>query len=406
MARKASRKAPKNKKTKNKTSPLKRCLDWFRGGGVRALLRRYPTPFIVGGTALLLGLMILVLYLCLRGPAPLPPLDSDTESTDAPAPETDTAPTVEPVPQTALFPNPLTGLEMGDDALTRLRPIAVMHNNSRAAMPLIGISRADMIYEMQVEGGITRLMGLYQNIAAVPVVGALRSARTGYLEATLSHDAVLAHVGASRFARAEIKEWGVGDMDAMSSSDYYFWRDSGRRANGYSLEHTMMANGSRLRELLDKMSRTQREEGHNQTFALEVDLPDGKPAADITAHLSTVKTTGFAYTEKTNRYTASQFGGVMTDGGQGGGSVEVSNVLILKTSITSMGTKEGHVAIDLRSGGSGWYATGGKAIPIRWARNGLKAPFAYTRQDGTPLTFAVGRTFVCIVPNNLEPTIQ
>ena len=46
------------------------------------------------------------------------------------------------------------------------RPVAVMVSNIKAFLPQYGIDDADIIYELPVEGGITRLMavlcGLYR----------------------------------------------------------------------------------------------------------------------------------------------------------------------------------------------------------------------------------------------------
>ncbi len=41
------------------------------------------------------------------------------------------------------------------------RPVAVMVSNIKAALPQYGIDEADIVYELPVEGGITRLMAIY-----------------------------------------------------------------------------------------------------------------------------------------------------------------------------------------------------------------------------------------------------
>ena len=56
--------------------------------------------------------------------------------------------------------NALTG--QADKNLSgSLRPLAVMIDNVKAALPQRGLSEADIVYEMVTESGITRLMAVY-----------------------------------------------------------------------------------------------------------------------------------------------------------------------------------------------------------------------------------------------------
>ena len=65
-----------------------------------------------------------------------------------------------------------------------------MFNNLKAAQPQLGISRADIIYEVPAEGGITRMLGVFQNISGAGVLGSIRSARPYYIELALGLDAL------------------------------------------------------------------------------------------------------------------------------------------------------------------------------------------------------------------------
>ena len=58
----------------------------------------------------------------------------------------------------------LTG-EWIDPEKGNRRPIAVMLNNIKEAIPQSSIEAADIVYEAPVEGGITRLMGIYEDFA-------------------------------------------------------------------------------------------------------------------------------------------------------------------------------------------------------------------------------------------------
>ena len=73
--------------------------------------------------------------------------------------------------------NLLTGLaDLSDKAIGK-RPVAIMVNNVNDALPQYGIAGADVIFEMHVEGDLTRLMALYADYTEIPKVCAIRSCR-------------------------------------------------------------------------------------------------------------------------------------------------------------------------------------------------------------------------------------
>lgn len=127
----------------------------------------------------------------------------------APVEEPEPIPEPEPVYP---YTNPLTG-EGCETDVGKNRPIAVMLNNHKKAVPQAGVSQADVIFELPAEGGITRMMGLFQSIDGEGEIGTVRSARDYYLSLALGHDAIYMHAGGSPQAYAYIKEWGVNALD-------------------------------------------------------------------------------------------------------------------------------------------------------------------------------------------------
>ena len=60
--------------------------------------------------------------------------------------------------------------------------------------------------------------------------------------------------------------------------------------------------------------------------------------------------------------------------------------------------KEFYSDVKLDSG-SGYFACGGKIIPITWEKGGHYDQLRYYTSDGKPLTLGVGKSFVCIIPS-------
>ena len=68
--------------------------------------------------------------------------------------------------------NPLTGVTNLDVDRKNDRPGAIMINNISVAQPVqTGLNKADIVYETEVEGGITRLMAVFKDISKVEKVG-------------------------------------------------------------------------------------------------------------------------------------------------------------------------------------------------------------------------------------------
>ena len=199
---------------------------------------------------LLMGCLLFGLSGCGGGKdEPEQPREEQQEEVVTPPPvEPEPAPEVEPepVPQEPVPGgiNPLTGLPM-EEEYENNRPVAVMFNNLKAAQPQLGVSQADIIYEIPAEGGITRMVGLFQTMDGVGTLGSIRSTRTYYLEVALGHDAVLLHAGGSPDAYEKISAWKVNNIDGVrggSNQEKVFWRDAERKKNaGY--EHSMLTSG-------------------------------------------------------------------------------------------------------------------------------------------------------------------
>lgn len=227
---------------------------------------------------------------------------------EAPEPQ----PEPEPEPYIPSGTNPLTGLPM-EEELENNRPVAVMFNNLKAAQPQLGVSRADIIYEVPAEGGITRMLGIYQSLEEVGNLGSIRSTRAYYLELALGHDALLVHAGGSPEAYSDIPAWGVDNMDGVNggSDAKIFWRDPDRRKTaGY--EHSMMTSGENIQAYLDAGHfRTEHKEGYasSQAFAQDGTPAAGKAAASIKLAYTNYKTGRFDYDSATGLYEISQYGG-------------------------------------------------------------------------------------------------
>lgn len=322
------------------------------------------------------------------------------------SPQSDASSPVDATPTPPMFTNPLTG-EATDTDLSGQKPVTVVMNNIKVAMPQQGNSTADIIYEAVAEGGITRMLAVYQDPADLTTIGSVRSARDCFLDLALGHDGVFVHAGGSHYVYDTIAQLGVNDVDGVKGKNAsgIFYRDPNRTPGvTYAIEHTMMADGAALVEnLTAKGIMGPHSDGYvyEMDFTADATPKDGQSANTITATFSSYKNTVFHYDAPSKTYKVEQYGEAFIDGNDGS-QISTTNVLILQTNYSSM--DDGYYSDVKLTSGSGYFACGGKMIPITWEKGDHYDQLRYYTQDGQPLTLGVGKSFVCIVPTS-QPVV-
>ena len=120
----------------------------------------------------------------------------------------------------------LTG-EWIDESLENQRPICLMVNNIIDAMPQSGISKADITFEILVEGGVTRYLCVFKDYASLGKTGPVRSARHYYVRMNDFLDGIYAHYGWSNYAQQLIEAEGTNNLNGLYDAETYY-RDNSR----------------------------------------------------------------------------------------------------------------------------------------------------------------------------------
>ena len=101
------------------------------------------------------------------------------------------------------------------------------------------------------------------------------------------------------------------------------------------------------------------------------------------------------YDAELGKYVYYQYEQMMVD--QITGETEAfENVIVMHTNITMNGIY--HTA-DFVSGGSGYFACGGKIVPITWTCESEDSPFRFFTENGEPLPFGMGNTYIAVCSN-------
>ncbi len=342
----------------------------------------------------------LALVLCVMLSACGKPADPTSEATTEPTQVSTEAPTAAPTEAPVVYRNPLSGREVEKPLETRV--IGVTINNIPQALPLCGINQADMFFEMYINDYATRGLALFADIRDVKKIGSVRSNRFNFTDIAQSYDAFIAHAGGSSMvindANKYIDHMNI-DTSKTDTSNYAF-RDTARRSSGYAIEHTLFVNGSSLyNHLQEKGKRVTRDP--QKDFGIQF-VEDGTPAGGEAAPQITIdlihkghsKKSIMNYDEQSGLYLFSQYNKQMVDGNTSE-PIGFKNVFVIMAEVTNQNVY--HVA-DLDGSGDGYYACGGKLIPIKWNREDPNAPFRFTLTDGTPLQQGIGSSYVAIAP--------
>lgn len=295
---------------------------------------------------------------------------------------------------------PLTGIETNED--TTDRAIGVMVNNHPAARPHSGLSKADIVFEILAEGGITRFLALFQS-EQPDVVGPVRSAREYYFELAQGYDALYTYHGAADFVNDMIQTRGIEHLNGAIYDDdgHLFKRESFRKAphNSYFIfdnaYDVAVDKGYETTSTIDPLPFVKEEENIEGDSAIKVTVTyPGRNASDVIEYF---------YEESNERYIRydndEQTVELNTEE-----AVEVDNLFIVEA-YHEVFDSEGRRKVDLKDSGNAFLIQKGKLQQLQWKNeNGRIIPV----KDGRSVGFIPGKTWVNIVPTDpgIEQSVQ
>ncbi|MCT4544072.1 MAG: DUF3048 domain-containing protein [Vallitalea sp.] len=301
--------------------------------------------------------------------------------------------------------NSLTGLWISEEAANR-RPVGIMINNLRDAMPQSGVAQADIIYETLVEGEITRLFAIYRDFDAKKI-GPVRSARHYYLDFAFDHDSIYAHYGQSEYARRKFTEWNSPHINGLS------WLDTIMTYQDPSRErpHSTYTSYEKLMKTWDKVGyRKTNKENFNAKLKFadeEFDIDSNLDAPLVQlSYFSRNKNPWFEYNKDDKLYYRFQFGDKQIDR-ETGEQLKFKNIIIQFASIWQIkGDKLGCRDMSLITSGNGYYITNGKAQKITWKKPSHYKPTLYFNEDGEEIKLNKGKTWICVNPKSRKDKIK
>ncbi len=303
-------------------------------------------------------------------------------------------------PHENMYRSELTN-EWIDIGLQRQRPVAIMVDNEKIALPHFGLTEADVVYEMMnstANGRITRLMAIVKDWDKITQFGSIRSARPTNIMLAAEWNAVLCHDGGPYY----INDWLAKDYSANLNAGF------SRIQNGKPREFTEYICTGELskRFLRAGYSREYNEFYPGQHFVfsdVERDL-SGHPGARTCTQIALPfphNQSTLVYNAETGTYDYYEYGKAHVDPLHNNAPLTFKNLLIQDTTFAQL-DQNGYLiynAIDI--GRSGYYITNGNVIEVVWAKLGENLPTIYIdKATGELLQINTGKTYIALVPSD------
>ena len=302
------------------------------------------------------------------------------------------------------------------------RPIAFMIDNNINAMPQAGLLEADLVYEIIVEGGETRLMLVMQG-KDLDKIGPLRSARHYFLDYALENDAIYVHYGQSPQAKSDIESLSISDINGIYESESLFWRDSSRYAphnavtSTANIEKIIEREGFRttthqepvlnyvVEQELDSIEEIeQKEEQKMQENQEQQTTSQIHDAWEVTIPYSSYNTVKYEFDSETQTYIRYSREKKQVDW-ETKKEITTKNIIITFMENESIDSYGRQTLYNIKKA-DGYYITNGKAIPITCEKTSRGGKTIYKDLDGNKLKVNDGKTFIQICPINSEVEFQ
>ena len=321
--------------------------------------------------------------------------------------------------------NPLTGEPV---ETLPARPLMVSTDNVGEARPQLGISKADIVYEVPVEGSQSRLEAIYYS--EIPqTVGPCRSVRSYIVDLAREYNAILVHNGYSPQAREYLETGAVAYIPAQKYSFFYRTADKPaphdclvdtadvlKAAKDCGWDKPVDVRAFSFMNEQEEAVLTGTEDKYLAEYEQKIkadlkwswqkyELPDlsgisfapNEAASEINVAYSGSDNT-YRYLEDEGIYQKYVNGGEYADFTDGR-MITATNIIVYSV-LSSVLDHKGRLDINMCAGGDAWVFTKGRVFEGTWSRQDLDSPTVFKDKTGAEIKLARGNTWINIIDGN------
>ena len=268
--------------------------------------------------------------------------------------------------------------------MENLFPTAVMIDNQSEARPQFGLASANLVYEAEAEGGITRYLAVFANKEDISKIGPVRSARPYFADWVRELSALYVHVGGSPEALNKITTDHIFDLDQFYNSKY-FTRDQSKQA-----PHNVYTSNDNLNQYLKSKNYTAGT-FFPWKFKEETALKDRPAAATIKIGFRSPEfAVRWEYDKVSNSYIRYLADQKHLDGGR---EIKAKNIVIQYSKVANIDSEK---RLELETVGTdrAILCTDGVCQEGAWKKDKKQTRTRFYKSDGTEFEFNSGPTWV------------
>ena len=253
----------------------------------------------------------------------------------------------------------------------------VVLDNSPPARPHSGLAEANMVYEFEVEGKITRYLALFSFLPTK--VGPVRSARTHSATLALENGVHYIYAGGTKDVLNMISGWGLRNTSALASGSSAIYRSSDRRA-----PHNLYVN----------LARLGKESPSDEPLIRPAFLDrEGKPGSTVSLVYNSFTHIKYSYRPGSRDYLRHLNGQAHRDAA--GKEITARNVILQY--VPHPYDSRGRTTPNLIGSGPIDFYSMGQRFRGTWSKSSPAAPTQFYYSDGKPIEMVYGRTWIQIV---------
>ena len=290
--------------------------------------------------------------------------------------------------------------EVISEELKDQRPIAVMVDNDKRALPHFGLTQADVVYELMnstKNDEITRFMCLVKDWDAIEQFGSVRSLRPTNILLANEWNAIICHDGGPYHNNPYL------ELPATDNISGYF----GRVNNGKPREFTEYILTGEIQKYADRLgigtSYNEHYKGAHYQFADEANAqilseiyPDFAKSAKFIDLPFPNNQSELEYNAEDGLYYYSEHGGPHLDAQNGNKQLAFKNVILQRVTYNQL-DENGYLIFNCIGEGSATFITNGERVNCTWKKTGDTDPTRYYDGMGNEIKLNTGKTYVGFV---------
>jgi len=285
----------------------------------------------------------------------------------------------------------LDGVNVESEAAAAVFPVAIVIDNDVLARPQEALSQASLVYEVPVEGGMTRYLAIFPSDVEIKTVGPIRSARPYLVSLAEEINALFIHCGGSPEALNLLNKSAVYDLNEFYNSAY-FWRDqSGRK----TAPHNVLTSADNWRSYLNKRGLSEKGAESWLFKKEEVVSLNAADLEDININFSLNFKATWRYEAESNSYQRF-FNGAKSEDSLG--PIKAKNIIIQETSSQIL-DEVGRLKLDMVGSGKAKICLDGACRQGTWRKNG-NARTRYYYDNGEEIKLNPGVTWIEVADSN------